>query len=65
MAGSIRESGIAEPAVAMSQPSAIRHARGRRWEVLRQAARTRLGPLGVVVMLIAVMVALLAPVISP
>ena len=49
----------------MAQPSAIRRARGRRWAVLRQAARTRLGPLGVVVMLVAVSVALLAPVISP
>jgi len=39
--------------------------RGRRWEILRQAARTRLGPLGVLVMLLAVTVALLAPVISP
>jgi peptide/nickel transport system permease protein len=64
MAGSIRGSGIAEPA-AISRPSVIRSARGRRWAVLRQAARTRLGPLGVVVMLIAVVVALLAPVISP
>jgi peptide/nickel transport system permease protein len=49
----------------MAQASAIRRARGRRWGVLRQAARTRLGPLGVVVMLVAVSVALLAPVISP
>jgi peptide/nickel transport system permease protein len=39
--------------------------RRRRWEILRQAARTRLGPLGVLVLLLAVTVALLAPVISP
>jgi peptide/nickel transport system permease protein len=65
MAGSIRGSGIAEPAAAIFRPSTIRPVRGRRWAVLRQAARTRLGPLGVVVMLIAIMVALLAPAISP
>jgi peptide/nickel transport system permease protein len=33
--------------------------------VLRQAARTRLGPLGVVVMIVAIAVALFAPLISP
>lgn len=49
----------------MSRPLAIRPARGRRWAVLRQAARTRLGPLGVMVMLVTVLVALLAGVISP
>lgn len=65
MAGSIPESGIADRASALSRPSGARPARGRRWAVLRQAARTRLGPLGVVVMLAALAVALLAPVISP
>lgn len=65
MAGSIRGSDIAEGAAAVSPARAIRPARGRRWAVLRQAARTRLGPLGVVVMLIAVVVALLAGMISP
>ena len=49
----------------MLRPSATRPARGRRWAVLRQAARTRLGPLGVMVMLVTVLVALLAGVISP
>ena len=65
MAGSIRGSGIAEGAVAVSRAPAIRSVRGRRWAVLRQAARTRMGPLGVVVMLIAIAAALLAGVISP
>ena len=65
MAGSIRGSGIAEPATALARPSARPAVRGRLWEILRQAARTRLGPLGVLVMLLAVTVALLAPVISP
>ena len=63
MAGSIRGSGIAEAAAGVRvSPVSVRR---RRWAVLRQAARTRLGPLGVVVMLVAIAVALLAPVISP
>ena len=65
MAGSIRGSGIAEPTAALARTSSRFAVRGRRWEILRQAARTRLGPLGVLVMLLAVTVALLAPVISP
>ena len=65
MAGSIRGSGIAEPSAALAQSAPRPTARGRRWEILRQAARTRLGPLGVLVLLLAVTVALLAPVISP
>src|SRR5215510_490455 len=65
MAGSIRGSGIAESATAVARPSLRPAVRGRRWEILRQAARTRLGPVGVLVMLLAVTVALLAPVISP
>src|SRR5215468_3102032 len=63
MAGSIRGSGIAEAAATpLASPAPVR---GRRWAVLRQAARTRLGPLGVVVMLLAIVVAALAPAISP
>src|SRR5499425_2101358 len=65
MAGSIRGSGIGESAAAVARPSLRPAVRGRRWEILRQAARTRLGPLGVLVMLLAVTVALLAPVIWP
>jgi peptide/nickel transport system permease protein len=49
----------------MTQPSLEGRERARRWTVLRQAARTRLGPLGVVVMIAAIAVALLAPLISP
>jgi len=49
----------------MARPSLLGRERARRWTVLRQAARTRLGPLGVVVMLLAIAVALFAPVISP
>jgi peptide/nickel transport system permease protein len=63
MAGSIRGSDIAEPAAA--RPSLRGRERARRWTVLRQAARTRLGPLGVVVMIVAIMAALFAPLISP
>src|SRR5207244_7761638 len=38
---------------------------GPRWAVLRPARRTRLAPLGVVVMLAALIVAVLAPIVSP
>jgi peptide/nickel transport system permease protein len=65
MAGSIRGSDIAEPAAAVTRPSREGRERARRWIVLRQAARTRLGPLGVVVMIVAIAVALFAPLISP
>jgi peptide/nickel transport system permease protein len=65
MAGSIPGSDIAEPAATLAQRSLPGRERARRWTVLRQAARTRLGPLGVVVMLVAIVVALSAPVISP
>ena len=49
----------------MARASLPGRERARRWTVLRQAARTRLGPLGVVVMLLAIVAALFAPVISP
>jgi len=49
----------------MTRPSPRGRERARRWTVLRQAARTRLGPLGVAVMIAAIAVALLAPLISP
>jgi peptide/nickel transport system permease protein len=65
MAGSILGSDIAEPAAAVARPSREGRERARRWTVLRQAARTRLGPLGVVVMIVAIAVALFAPLISP
>jgi peptide/nickel transport system permease protein len=49
----------------MTRASLRGRERARRWTVLRQAARTRLGPLGVVVMIVAIAVALFAPLISP
>ncbi len=49
----------------MTRPPLQGQERARRWTVLRQAARTRLGPLGVVVMIVAIAVALFAPLISP
>jgi peptide/nickel transport system permease protein len=49
----------------MTRASLRGRKRARRWTVLRQAARTRLGPLGVVVMIVAIAVALFAPLISP
>src|SRR5712692_7219755 len=64
MAGSIRGSDIAEPAAAIAGAAPARPVRERRWLVLRHAARTRLAPLGVAVMLLALMVALLAPGVS-
>ncbi|HKA60805.1 MAG TPA: ABC transporter permease, partial [Methylomirabilota bacterium] len=39
--------------------------RDRRWETLRRAARARLAPFGAAVMLLAIAMALLAPVVAP
>src|SRR5882672_1342455 len=57
MAGSIPGSDLAELAPAPS--------RDRRWDVLRRAARTRLAPFGAAVVLLAVLVALAAPLLAP
>src|SRR6266851_9158196 len=65
MAGSIRGSDIAEPAPVIVCAATSVPVRERRWVVLRHAARTRLAPLGVVVMLAALIVAVLAPIVSP
>ena len=65
MAGSIRGSDIAEPAPVIVRAATAVPVRARRWAVLRHAARTRLAPLGVVVMLAALIVAVLAPIVSP
>src|SRR5215813_13508718 len=65
MAGSTRGSDIAETAAAMARATTASPARDRRWEVLRHAARTRLAPLGAAVVLVALVVAVLAPVVSP
>ena len=51
MAGSIRGSALSE--------------RARRWTVLRRAARARLAPFGALVMVLAVLVALAAPLLAP
>jgi peptide/nickel transport system permease protein len=64
MAGSIRESDLAESAARLTREQAP-PARARRWKVLRRAARARLAPFGATVMVLAVLVALAAPVIAP
>jgi peptide/nickel transport system permease protein len=65
MAGSIRESGFAERG-APALPAAPAAPRAeRRWIVLRRAARARLAPVGAAVVLLAVLAAALAPVVSP
>jgi peptide/nickel transport system permease protein len=64
MAGSIPGSGTADPATLVA-PAATPALRERRWEILRRAARARLAPFGAAVMLLAIAVALLAPVVAP
>jgi peptide/nickel transport system permease protein len=64
MAGSIPESDLAEGAARLTRGQAP-PARARRWKVLRRAARARLAPFGATVMVLAVLVALVAPVIAP
>jgi peptide/nickel transport system permease protein len=64
MAGSIPESDLAEGAARLTRGQAP-PARARRWKVLRRAARARLAPCGAAVMVLAVLVALAAPVIAP
>ena len=54
MAGSIPASDLAE-----------RRAGGARWKVVRRAARARMAPFGAVVMVLAVLVALAAPLVAP
>src|SRR5262245_39994675 len=60
MAGSIPASDRAEPARARAEPAGV-----IRWKVLRRAARSRLAPFGAAVMLLAVVVALAAPLVAP
>src|SRR5215470_5399532 len=62
MDGSTPGSVTAEPA-ATAAPAARRGP--ERWRALRRAARARLAPFGAAVMLLALLVALLAPVVSP
>jgi len=64
MAGSIRESERAESAAGLAR-AVTSPIRPRRWRVLRRAARARLAPFGAAVMVLAVLVALAAPVVAP
>ena len=52
-------------ATIVAAPASSRSVRERRWRILRRAARARLAPFGAAVMLLAVTVALLAPVVAP
>ena len=67
MAGSTRGSATADDAMAtiLVAPAPSRSVRDRRWRTLRRAARARLAPFGAAVMLLAITVALLAPVVAP
>jgi peptide/nickel transport system permease protein len=65
MAGSTRESAIADRASLMAVSTGARPVRMRRWVILRRAATARLAWFGTAVMMIAVVVAVLAPVLSP
>ena len=66
MAGSTRGSGTADAmATILVAPAPSRSVRDRRWRTLRRAARARLAPFGAAVMLLAITVALLAPVVAP
>jgi ABC-type dipeptide/oligopeptide/nickel transport system permease subunit len=65
MAGSTRESGLAEPAAVVDRPAALARPRDRRWAVLRRAARARLAPFGAVVVTVALLAALAAPLLAP
>jgi len=66
MAGSIRGSGTADAmATILVAPAPSRSVRDRRWSTLRRAARARLAPFGAAVLLLAITVALLAPVVAP
>jgi peptide/nickel transport system permease protein len=52
-------------ATIVAAPASSRSVRERRWRILRRAARARLAPFGAAVMLLAITVALLAPVVAP
>jgi peptide/nickel transport system permease protein len=67
MAGSIPGSGIAEPAAAGGGAARAGSpvVGARRWTALRRAARVRLAPFGAAVVLVALLVALAAPLLSP
>jgi peptide/nickel transport system permease protein len=52
-------------ATILAAPASPGSIRDRRWRTLRRAARARLAPFGAAVMLLAISVALLAPVVAP
>jgi peptide/nickel transport system permease protein len=62
MAGSIPGSDLAERRPVLGSPAPLTAVR---WKVLRRAAAARLAPFGAAVMLLAVLVALAAPLIAP
>src|SRR5436309_1459733 len=64
MAGSIPGSDLAEGAAGLARPASS-PVRAQRWKVLRRAARARLAPFGAAVMVLAVLVALAAPLVAP
>jgi peptide/nickel transport system permease protein len=67
MAGSTRESAIADPATASARPldAARRPGSGRQWAALRRAASGRLALAGATVTLLAIVVAVAAPALAP
>jgi peptide/nickel transport system permease protein len=66
MAGSTRGSANADAmATILVAPAPSRSVRDRRWRTLRRVARARLAPFGAAVMLLAITVAMLAPVVAP
>jgi peptide/nickel transport system permease protein len=60
MAGSIPESAFAESGL-----PGVSAVSDRRWDALRRAARARLAPFGAAVLIVALVVALAAPVLAP
>src|SRR5437660_11387256 len=64
MAGASPEAELAAGAARLA-PAASGPLRARRWKMLRRAARARLAPFGAAVMVLAVLVALAAPLVAP
>src|SRR6266545_2497839 len=64
MAGSIPGSDFAERTAGLSSPASA-PVRSRRWRRLRRAAGARLAPFGAAMLLLAVLVALAAPLVAP
>src|SRR2546425_6832370 len=62
MAGSIPGSDLAERRPGLERPAPVP---AIRWKVLRRAARARLAPFGAAVMVLAVLIALAAPLVAP